>query len=212
MKFINFDNIVSKNNENNYINKNVFVPQHVANTIIIGQSGCSKTNLLFNILTLNPVFQKIFIFTKEPEAKYNFLIKKFPQDIKIFYQNDEYNLDELIKGDFQTCCIFDDQLTDNKIISDWFIRSRKKNCSNFFLAHSYFKMSKTLRLNVNYIILFKIPKNQLTHIYNDQPINIDRELFYKIISELNKYENIIIDLKTPIDKFQIRKNLNEILC
>ena len=205
MKFINFDDIVNKNNENNYINKNVFVPQHVSNTIIIGQSGCSKTNLLFNILTLNPVFQKIFIFTKEPEAKYNFLIKKFPQDIKIFYQNDEYNLDELIKGDFQTCCIFDDQLTDNKIISDWFIRSRKKNCSNFFLAHSYFKMSKTLRLNVNYIILFKIPKNQLTHIYNDQPINIDRELFYKIISELNKYENIIIDLKTPIDKFQIRK-------
>ena len=212
MKFINFDNIVSKDDENDYINKNVFVPQHVSNTIIIGQTGCSKTNLLFNILTLNSVFQKIFIFTKEPEAKYNFLIKKFPQDIKIFYQNDEYDLDKLIKGDFQTCCIFDDQLTDNKKISDWFIRSRKKNCSNFFLAHSYFKMSKTLRLNVNYIILFKIPKNQLTHIYNDQPINIDRELFYKIISELNKYENIIIDLKTPIDKFQIRKNLNEILC
>ena len=72
-------------------------------------------------------------------------------------------------------------------------------------------MSKTLRLNVNYIILSKIPKNQLTHIYNDQPINIDRELFYKIISELNKYENII-DLKIPIDKFQIKKDLNEILC
>ena len=68
MEFINFDDIVSKNNEN-YINKNVFVPQHVSNTIIIGQSGCSKTNLLFNILTSNPVFQKMFIFTKEPEAK-----------------------------------------------------------------------------------------------------------------------------------------------
>ena len=57
-------------------------------------------------------------------------------------------------------------------------------------------MSKTLRLNVNYIILFKIPKNQLSQIYIDQPINISKELFYKIISELNKYENIIIDLKT----------------
>ena len=53
-------------------------------------------------------------------------------------------------------------------------------------------MPKTLRLNVNYIILFKIPKNQLSQIYIDQPINIDKELFYKIISELNKYENIII--------------------
>ena len=73
-------------------------------------------------------------------------------------------------------------------------------------------MSKTLRLNVNYIILFKIPKNQLNQIYIDQPININKELFYKIISELNKYENIIVDLKTPIEKFQIRKNLNEILC
>ena len=120
MKFINFDNIVSENNEN-YINKSVFIPQHVSNTIIIGQTGSSKTNLLFNLLTLNPVFQKIFIFTKEPEAKYNFLI-----DIRIFYQNNEYDLDSLIKGDLQTCCIFDDQLTDNRKISDWFIRSRKK--------------------------------------------------------------------------------------
>ena len=125
MRFINFDNIVSKNNEN-YINKNVFVPQHVSYTIMIGQTGSSKTNLLFNILTLNPVFQKIFIFTKEAEAKYNFLRKKFPQDIRIFYQNDEYDLDSLIKGNLQTCCIFDDQLSDDKKISDWFIRSRKK--------------------------------------------------------------------------------------
>ena len=31
-----------------------------------------------------------------------------------------------MKGDLQTCCIFDDQLIDNKKISDWFIRSRKK--------------------------------------------------------------------------------------
>ena len=73
-------------------------------------------------------------------------------------------------------------------------------------------MSKTLRLNVNYIILFKIPNNQLSQIYIDQPININEELFYKIVSELNKYENIIIDLETPIEKFQIRKNLNEISC
>ena len=95
---------------------------------------------------------------------------------------------------------------------DWFIRSRKKNCSDFSLSHSYFKMSKTLRLNVNYIILFKIPKNQLSQIYIDQPININKELFYKIVTELNKYENIIIDLKAPIKKFQITENLNEILC
>ena len=63
-----------------------------------------------------------------------------------------------------------------------------------------------------FIILFylKSQKNQLSQIYIDQPINIDKELFYKIISELNKYENILIDLKTPVEKFQIRKNIEEI--
>ena len=139
MKFIKFDDIVNKNNEN-YVNKSVFTnetkvyylwlnefkvlhlfyavqvicdnnstPLHVSNTIIIGQTGCSKTNLLFNIVTLNSVFQKIFISTKEPET-----LKKFPQDVKIFYQNDEYDLDSLIRGNLQTCCIFEDQLSDDK--------------------------------------------------------------------------------------------------
>ena len=211
MKFINFDDIVSKS-ENNYVNKNVFTPQHPCNCSIIGNSGCSKTNLLFNILTINPVYDKIYIFTKEPEDKYNLLLKKFPNDVRIFYQNDEYNLDELIKEKYQSCYIFDDLISDDKEIMNWFVRSRKKNCSNFFLAHSYFKMSKTLRLNLHYIILFKIPKNQLSQIYIDQPINIDKEIFHKIISELNKYENILIDLKTPVEEFQIRKNIDEIYC
>ena len=59
--------------------------------------------------------------------------------------------------------------------------------------------------------MFKLPKNQLSQIYIDQSINIKKELFYKIISELNKYENIILDLKDPVEELQIRKNLNEIL-
>ena len=95
MKFINFDNYIEKNN-NEYINKNVFVPQHPSNTVILGATGCSKTNFLFNILTLNPVYEKIFIITKQPEDKYTFLFNKFKNDVKIFYQNDEYDLDKLI--------------------------------------------------------------------------------------------------------------------
>ena len=87
----------------------------------------------------------------------------------------------------------------------------EKNASNFFLSHSYFKISKTLRLNIHYLILFRIPKNQLSQIYIDQSINIDKEKFYKIISDLNRYENILLDLNNPIEQLQIRKNLNEIL-
>ena len=209
MKFINFDNCIGKN-DNEYINS-CFVPQHSSNTVIVGSTECSKTNLLFNILTLNPVYEKIYIITRQPEEKYNYLITKFPKDIKIFYQNDEYDLDELIDGKRQVCCIFDNLIKDNDYINEWFVRSRKKNCSNFFLSHSYFKISKTLRLNIHYLILFKINKNQLSQIYIDQSINIEKELFYKLISELNRYENILLDLNNPVEQFQIRKNLKEIL-
>ena len=126
----------------------------------------------------------------------------------MFHQNDEYDLDELIDDKRQVCCIFDDLIKDNNYINEWFVRSRKKICSNFFLSHSYFKISKTLRLNMHYIILFNIPKNQLSQIYIDQSINIEKEKFYKITLDLNRYENILLDLNNPIQELQIRKNLN----
>ena len=200
--------MITLKNNNEYINKNCFVPQHPSNTVILGATGCSKTNLLFNILTLNPVYEKINIITKQPEYKYSILIGKFPNDVKVFYQND---LDELIDGKMQVCCIFDDLIKDNNYINEWFVRSRKKNCSNFFLSHSYFKILKTLRLNIHYLILFKIPNYQLSPIYIDQSINIEKEKFYKIISDLNRYENILLDLNNPVEQLQIRKKLNEIL-
>ena len=205
MKFINFDNYIKKN-DNEYINKNPFVPQHPSNTVIVGPTGCNKTSLIFNILTLNPVYEKIYII-KQPEDKYNFLLDKFPKDVKIFYQNDEYDIDKLIDGKKQVCCIFDDLIKDNNYINECFVRSRKKN----FLSHSYFRVSKTLRLNIHYLILFEITKNQLSKIYVDQSINIEKEKFYKLISDLNRYENILLDPNNPVEQLQIRKNLNEIL-
>ena len=166
---------------------------------------------MFNILTLSPVYEKIYIITKQPEEKYNFLLQKFPNDVKIFYQNDEYDLDDLTDGKKQVCVIFDDLIKDNNYINAWFVRSRKKNFSNFFLSHSYFKISKTLRLNIHHLILAKIPENQLSQVYIDQSINIGKEKFYKIVSSLTRYDSILLDLNNLIERLQIRKNLIEIL-
>ena len=60
MKFINFNNYIKKN-DNEYINKNCFTPQHSSNTVILEATGASKTNLVFNILTLNPVYEKYIL-------------------------------------------------------------------------------------------------------------------------------------------------------
>ena len=41
MKFINFDNYIEKNN-NDFLNKKCFVPQHPSNTVILDQLDVVK--------------------------------------------------------------------------------------------------------------------------------------------------------------------------
>ena len=63
MKFINFDNAL-KGNKNNVINKNKFTPQHCSNFLIVGKTGIGKINFLLNILPLNPVWDKKYIYMR----------------------------------------------------------------------------------------------------------------------------------------------------
>ena len=72
-----------------------------------------ENQLIIQYFNVKFCIRKIYIITKQSEDKYNFLLNKFPNDFKIFYQNDEYDLDELIDGKKQVCCIFDDLIKDN---------------------------------------------------------------------------------------------------
>ena len=83
MKFINFDTVL-KCDKNNVINKNKFTSQHCSNFLIVG-----NTNFLLNILHLNPIWDKIFIYTNNIVNKYQFLLDKFPKDVKL-YLNEIY--------------------------------------------------------------------------------------------------------------------------
>ena len=55
--------------------------------------------------------------------------------------------------------IFDDFITDIKkfpIISEYFIRGRKRGCSLMFLSQSYFNTPKVIRQNINYCVILKL--------------------------------------------------------
>ena len=128
MKFINFDTVL-KCDKNNVINKNKFTPQHCSNFLIVGETGIGKTSFLLNILHLNPIWDKIFICTNNIDNKYQFLLDKFPKDIKLYLN--EINFSE-INDKYQNLCIFDDLVFSNKKISTFFTQCRKSNTSCFF--------------------------------------------------------------------------------
>ena len=53
------------------------IPDHLYRILINGGSGSEKINSLFNLMSVQPDVDKIYLYAKDPyRAKYQFLIKK----------------------------------------------------------------------------------------------------------------------------------------
>ena len=174
---INFDNYVNENKTKH--NKNwPYIPDHPYRILIIGGSGSGKTNLLLNLIENQPDIDKIYLYAKDPyEAKYQYLINKREgvginhfKDLKAFieYSNDMNNVYRNIDyynpdKENKILIVFDGMIADmiqnkklNSIVTELFIRGRKINISLVFIAQSYFKVPKDVRLNTTHFFVTKI--------------------------------------------------------
>ena len=94
----------------------------------------------------------------------------------------------------------------------FFTQSRKINFACVFIAHSFFKVDKLLRENLDYIIFTKLDKREITSLYNSISLNLTLKQFQEINNNLKRYDFIIIDKFNDVDFMKIRKNFNNILC
>ena len=101
------------------------------------------------------------------------------------YKNiEEYNISKKRK----ILIAFDDMIDDiinkeiiNPVLTELFIRGRKLNISIVFIAQSYFKVPKDVRLNSTYFFMIKIPsKRELHQITLNHSSDIDLKDFTKI--------------------------------
>ena len=137
-------------------------------------SESGKTNLLLNLIENQPNNDKIYLYVKNPyESKYKYLINKtkgvgvnhfnnpkafieYSNDMHDVYKNiNDYNPDKENK----TLIVFDDMTADmdhnkklNPIVTELFIRGRKLNISLVFIAQSYFKVPKDVRLITSHFL------------------------------------------------------------
>ena len=56
MTIFNFDEIIGK--QFNIITNNVFCLSHLKNCFIIGKTNSGKTNILFNLIAQNSIYEK----------------------------------------------------------------------------------------------------------------------------------------------------------
>jgi hypothetical protein len=83
------------------------------------------------------------------------------------------NVNEIIHPDDldkskKNLVIFDDcvSLISQTIFREYFSRSRHNNANVIYLTQSYFDLDRMIRLNANFIILFKLNPRNLNDIYN----------------------------------------------
>ena len=199
---INFDNYTNENKTKHNPNW-PYIPDHPYRILIIGGSGSGKTNTLLNLINNQPDIDKIYLYAKDLyEPKYQFLINKreniglkhfndpkafieYSNDMHDVYKNiDDYNPDKENK----ILIVFDDMIADminnkklNSIVTELFIRDRKLNISLVFIAPSYFKVPKDVRLNTTHFFIMKIPnKRELQQIALNHSSDIDYKDFVNI--------------------------------
>ena len=99
----------------------------------------------------------------------------------------------------------------NSIVTELFVRGRKLNISIVFIAQSYFKVPKDVRLNPTHFFIMKIPnKRELQQISLNHSSDIDFKDFIKIYKNCTAepYSFLVHDTTLPLDNpLRFRKNL-----
>ena len=229
---INFDDYTNKNIiEHN--SKWPYIPDHPYRILIIGGSGSGKTNALLNLINNQPDIDKIYLYAKGPyEKKISNLINKreklglnlfndpkafmeYSNDMQDVYKNiEDYNPIKKRK----ILIVFDDMIADminnnklNPIVTELFIRERKRNISIVFIMQSYFKVPKDVRLNSTHFFIMKIPnKRELQQIALNHSSDIDFKNYMNIYKKCTKepYYFLVNDITLPSDDpLRFRNNI-----
>ena len=140
---------------------------------------------------------------------------EYSNDMQDVYKNiEDYNPIKKRK----ILIVFDDMIANmisnnklNPIVTELFIRGRKLNISIVFIAQSYFKVPKDVRLNSTHFFIMKIPnKRELQQIALNHSSDIDFKGFIKIYKNCTTepYSFLVNDTTLPSDdRLRFRKNL-----
>jgi hypothetical protein len=171
--------------------------------LVTSFSGGGKTNLICNLIQLfchgEGTFQQIIICTKnKDEPLYNFLKSKSKEIlIKEGLAGNLPKLDETEDKDEQKLIILDDLLLEKNLapVENYFIRCRKFGWSIIFITQSYYRVPKTIRLNINYLAILKIGSKRDTNmILSEVGVGVTKEQL------MNMFE---YSTRKPLDVFLI---------
>ena len=186
----------------------------------VSPSGTGKTSWVLSLIHLFSqgnvgTFNSINIITRnKDEPLYNYLTSKCPQ---IIIKEGLENTPQLDKFDktLSHLVIFDDLVLSKNldIVSNYYIRCRKKNVSVCFLSQSYFRIPPIIRSNCSYMVILKLGGNrEINMILSTYGLGVTREQLIGMYdyATKEKFSPLLIDMEEIPDK-RFRKGFLEIL-
>jgi hypothetical protein len=185
-------------------------------SLVVAPSGSGKSNFITNLITLfckgKGTYDNIYIFCKcKDEPLYRYLADKSKGLIEVFENLEKLPALNDLNACKQTLIIFDDMVTDIKkhpIISEYFIRGRKKGASIMFLSQSYYNTPKIIRQNVNYVVILKLGGTRdINSLLREVSIGLTKEQLLEMYKEATKikFDVMIINLEKSGNE-RYRKN------
>ena len=185
-------------------------------SLVVAPSGSGKSNFITNLISLfckgKGTYDNIYIFCKcKDEPLYRYLADKSKGLIEVFENLEKLPALNDLNACKQTLIIFDDMVTDIKkhpIISEYFIRGRKKGASIMFLSQSYYNTPKIIRQNVNYVVILKLGGTRdINSLLREVSIGLTKEQLLEMYKEATKikFDVMIINLEKSGNE-RYRKN------
>ena len=187
-------------------------------SLFVGCAGSGKNNLFLNVLRFHN-FSKIWIYSNDEKPMHNFIKSQSPENVNIGYSLEEcekhYNENKFENNHLVVFNMEYEQIKENSIIYDLFVRYRIKGISIIFMNFNYYTIPKTVRLQCQYIFIIKVSGvRDLKMILSEYNLNTTQEQllkYYKDCCEEQKLSNfLLIDLNAPQNK-TYRKNFTEYL-
>lgn len=177
-------------------------------TLIVGKSGCGKTNVLMSLLLhANGFrFKNVYLCCKSlQQSKYAHLkelLQSLPE-IGYYEFTDLLQIPTLSKILDYSVIIFDDVGTlDLDIVKQFFSFGRHKNLDCIVLIQTYSAIPKQLlRDNANLLILFQQDVTNLKHVYDDHIHDLSLKQFLNIckICWVKPFNFLFLDLDCAIE-------------
>ena len=186
--------------------------------VVVAPSGSGKTNFIFNLLEKfskgKGTFNSITIICRaKDEPIYELLEEKSKKKIKILEGIENIPDINKFQKEEQHIVIFDDLVLekDQKKISEFYIRGRKKGISICYLSQSFYKIPKTIRQNCNYFVILKLGgKRDLNLILSEFELGVNKNELIEIYEDATKekFNILLIDVEAPLNQ-KFRKNFLE---